>query len=223
MFERARTSRAKSKPSASGKFKSNKIKSSDLQGVLEKIEGRPEEKFLNLQILKSMSQAHYSEENEGHYGLAKRLYTHFTSPIRRYPDLAVHRILKNMLKDSGRIPSNLDSLARHCSQRERKADEAEKDLIEWRIFRFLKKKLGDELGGVVVNVAKAGMFVELDNYFVDGLVSLSDLGSDFFVRRRDKQIVGRRTGKTFSLGDRVRVVLAAVDPLLRRIDLVLVN
>jgi ribonuclease R len=197
----------------------SKVRSRDLQRVLERVAGRPEEKFLNLQVLKSLSLAVYAEENLGHYGLAKERYTHFTSPIRRYPDLVVHRILKSGLKgDKMKLPA-LDSVAQYCSEKERNAEEAEKDLMEWRIFRFLKGKLGDELEGIVVSFSKAGLVVELNDYFVDGLVPFSELGDDYYVRRSDKRIVGRRTGRMYVLGDRVRVVLAAVDSTLRRITL----
>lgn len=197
----------------------NKIKSKDLQRAIDLAAGKPEEKFLNLQVLKSQSLAIYSEQNVGHYGLAKRDYSHFTSPIRRYPDLVVHRILKQALQGEKGKHMDLESIAEHCSETERNADEAERALIEWRILRFLKDKLGDELDGIIVNVSKAGIFVELDNYFVDGLLPFADLGAEYFVRKREKLVIGRKTGKTYSLGQRIKVVLAAVDPILRRITL----
>jgi len=198
-----------------------RIRSKDIQCVLEQASGRAGEKFLSIQVLKSLSRAVYSTENEGHYGLAKTIYTHFTSPIRRYPDLLVHRLLKETLKKKTlRLPA-LDSAARHCSELERNAEEAEKDLVKWRMFRFLKGKLGEELGGIVVNVSRAGLFVELEDYFISGLVPLHDLDGGFVFRKREKQLVNRRTGKVFKLGDSVGVVLAAVDPVLRRLTLAL--
>ncbi len=198
-----------------------KIRSQDLQHVLEEVEGKAEEKFINLRVLKSMKLAVYSEENTGHYGLAKREYTHFTSPIRRYPDLAVHRILKKVLeKERVKMPS-LSSVALHCSQEERNAEQAEKELIEWRIYRFLKGKLGDEFEGIIVDITKAGLVVELEDYFVDGIVSYSDLGGDYYFKRSEKTLIGRRTGRKYELGDRLKVALASVDPILRKMSLTL--
>jgi len=156
-----------------------RIRSKDIQRVLEQSAGRAGEKFLSIQVLKSLSRAVYSTKNEGHYGLAKTIYTHFTSPIRRYPDLLVHRLLKGALKKKAlRLPA-LDSAALHCSELERNAEEAEKDLVKWRIFRFLKGKLGDELGGIVVHVSRAGLFIELEDYLVSGLVPFQDLDGGY--------------------------------------------
>ncbi len=198
-----------------------KIRSQDLQQVLEEVEGKVEEKFINLRVLRSLKLAVYSEENMGHYGLAKKEYTHFTSPIRRYPDLVVHRILKKALRQERvKIPS-LTSISLHCSQEERNAEEAEKELMEWRIFRFLKGKLGDEFEGIIVDITKAGLVVELEDYFVDGIISYSDLGGDYYFKRSEKTLIGRRTGRKYELGDRLKVTLASVDPILRRMSLTL--
>jgi exoribonuclease R len=198
-----------------------KIRSQDLQQVLKEVEGKAEEKFIILRVLKSMKLAVYSEENMGHYGLAKKEYTHFTSPIRRYPDLAVHRILKKVLRqERAKIPSH-SSIALHCSEEERNAEGAEKELMEWRIYRFLKRKLGDEFEGIIVDITKAGLVVELEDYFVDGIVSYSDLGGDYYFKRSEKTLIGRRTGRKYELGDRLKVALVSVDPILRRIGLTL--
>ena len=193
----------------------------DLQRILKEVENKPEEKFVNLQVLKSMKLAVYSDENKGHYGLAKREYTHFTSPIRRYPDLVVHRILKKALKQEKLDSTSLPFVAFHCSLQERKAEEAERELIEWRIFRFLKEKLGEEFEGIVVDITKTGLIVELDDYFVDGFVPFSDLGGDYYLRGSERILVGRRTGETIKLGKRFKVILTAVDPILRRMNLTL--
>ena len=201
--------------------KDKEIRSKDIQRVLDQIAGLVGEKYLSIQVLKSLSRAVYSTENTGHYGLAKTRYTHFTSPIRRYPDLLVHRLLKEaLMKKKHDLPA-LDSAARHCSELERKAEQAEKDLVRWRIFRFLKGKLGDEFGGIVIRISRAGLFVELQDYLVSGLVSFYDLGGGFVFSKKENQMVNRRTGKTFKLGDNVRVVLAAVDPVLQRLTLAL--
>jgi ribonuclease R len=191
-----------------------------LQQVLEQARGKPEEKFIVLQVLKSFRLAAYSDENIGHYGLAKKEYTHFTSPIRRYPDLIVHRLLKQVLSQEKIKIEGLSSLSKFCSQKERSAEEAEKDLVEWRIFRFLKGKLGEEFEGLIVDITRAGLIVELDGYFVDGLIPYGDLGGDYFYKKSERTLVGRRSGKAFELGSRVRVVLVSVDPNLRRMSLI---
>ena len=203
--------------------KGNKAKSTDLQRILDETAGRPEEKFVNIQVLRALRLATYSEENQGHYGLAEKDYTHFTSPIRRYPDLIVHRVLKDTLAGIKVKMPQLPALAVRCSQQERAADSAEKDLVEWRIFRLLKTKLGDEFMGTVVNFNKAGMVVEIDDYFVDGILAFGDMGGDYYLAKSRGVLVGKRTGRTFELGDRLKVQLAALDPFLRRMSLVLVS
>ncbi len=202
---------------------SKKIISRDLQRVLEQVRGKSEEKFVTLQVLKSLRLAEYSAENDGHYGLAKEKYAHFTSPIRRYPDLMMHRILKRALLEDKKETEGLASIARHCSQQERTAEEAEKDLVEWRIYRFLKKKLGDEFEGIIVDITKAGLVVELDDYFVHGLVPFRDMGNDFYLKKAEKILVGKRSGRIFRLGSRVKVVLVSVNPIVRKIDLMVVS
>lgn len=198
-----------------------KIKRGDLQQVIRTVQGKPEEKFITLQILRSLKLAVYAEENQGHFGLAKKEYTHFTSPIRRYPDLVVHRILKRVLRGERTGMTSLSSIALHCSGRERDSDSAERELVEWRILRYLREKLGDEFEGIIVGVSKAGLVVELDTYFVDGIIPYGDLRGDLYFKKSEKTLVGRRTGKKFELGDRISVILAAVDPLRRRVDFTL--
>ncbi len=197
-----------------------RIRSRDLQAVLEKARGRPEEKFVGIQVLRAMKLAVYSAENVGHYGLGESDYTHFTSPIRRYPDLVVHRLLKHLLteKKAGALP--LDAIARHSSERERTAAEAEQALLEWRIFRLLKEKLGEEFTGIVVDVTKAGLVVELDGYFVDGLLSFPSLHEAPARRASVRKRAVRRAARRFDLGDRVRVILVSCDPILQRMGFV---
>ena len=110
-------------------------------------------------------------------------------------------------------------IARQCSERERAAEEAERDLVEWRIYRFLKEKLGDEFDGIIVDFTKAGIIVELDDYFVDGLIPFQDLGGDYYYKKTDSILIGKRTGKSFELGSQIRVVLVSVDPILKRMHL----
>ena len=197
-----------------------RIRSLDLARLLDKARGRPEEKFIGIQVLRAMKLAVYSPENVGHYGLAKTNYTHFTSPIRRYPDLVVHRILKAVLarEKPGRLP--LEKTALHSSERERNADEAEKALLEWRIFRLLKERVGDDFAGIVVDVTKAGLIVELEDYFVEGLLPFQALGGDYYRKTGPGSVRGRRRGKRFDLGDRIRVVLVSCDPVLQRMSFV---
>lgn len=203
--------------------KPGKLTSHDLQRVLDEAAGRAEEKFINVAVLRALRLAAYSDENLGHYGLAEKDYLHFTSPIRRYPDLVVHRALKAVLAASPQKTPGLAAAALHCSERERQADAAEKDLMEWRIFRLLKTRLGDEFMGTVVNFNKAGMVVEIDDYFVDGILAFGDMGGDYYLAKSRGVLVGKRTGRTFELGDRLKVQLAALDPFLRRMSLVLVS
>jgi len=201
--------------------KADKIRSGDLQRALKQAEGKPEEKYIHYQVLRALRLAVYSPDNTGHYGLAKTEYAHFTSPIRRYPDLVVHRILKAELAGEKTTTAGLESLALHLSHRERLADNAERDLVAWRILRFLKARLGDELPGIVVDINRAGLVVELEDFFVEGLLAFQDLDGDYYHLRSRERVSGKRTGRKFSIGDRLRVQLASVDPVLRRMSLVL--
>jgi len=197
-----------------------RIASQDLQAVIRAAEGTAVETFVSVQVLRALRLARYSPENIGHYGLAQTDYTHFTSPIRRYPDLAVHRILKEAI--AGRTPeaADLEAVARRSSEEERKADEAERDLVEWRIYRLLKERLGEEVSGIVTDIARTGLVVELDEFFVSGQVAFEDLGGEMFGRRSRGVLAGKRSGRKFSLGQRLRLQLAAVDPIGRRAALV---
>jgi len=195
------------------------VKPKDIQSVLEQIKGRPDEKFITLEMLKSLQLAVYSPENTGHFGLGKKYYTHFTSPIRRYPDLIVHRILKGVLDGSEAFFSSLASQAEHCSQRERNAEEAEKDLLEWRIYRILKNRLGEECSGFIIDISKSRLVIELDNYFVSGIMLYNEMKEDYYLKRDDKMISGRRTGKKFRLGEKLKVIIVSVNPESRKMIL----
>ena len=197
-----------------------KVRSKDLQRVLEKAKGLPGEKFVGLRVLRAMKLAVYTAKNVGHYGLAKPDYTHFTSPIRRYPDLVVHRLLKAVLRREAPSRLPLEALAAKSSERERNAAEAEQSLVEWRIFRFLKDRLGDEFRGVVVDVVKAGLVVEIDDHFVAGLLPFSALRGEHEAKPAARRLRPKRRRKTFDLGDEVRVILVSCDPALRRMSFV---
>jgi ribonuclease R len=197
-----------------------KVRSKDLQRVLDKAKGLPGEKFIGRQVLRAMKLAVYSSKNVGHYGLAKTDYTHFTSPIRRYPDLVVHRLLKALLRRDAGEKLELESISAAASMRERNAADAEQSLVEWRILRFLKDRLGDEFSGIVVDIVKPGLLVELDDYFVAGLLPFASLGGDDEPRPAGRRLRPKRHRKTFDLGDSVRVVLVSCDLALRRMSFV---
>ena len=266
------------------------------QKLTEKIAGKPEERILSFLMLRSLKQARYSEENRGHFALAATTYTHFTSPIRRYPDLIVHRILKNVLRTSpeklegdipvgtsqspqnshpplichpersetmseanhfaqskdpchpldrsvpppspwskrrdrdthqqalaplgGPIPvEELHTIADESSQSERRADEAERGLMEWKKMKFMERRIGEQFDGLIISVTKFGFFVELTDLFVEGLVPLNTLEDDHYAFHEEtRQIIGQHTRKTYSLGDRIRILVDRIDPVEKKIQ-----
>ncbi|MDP3016462.1 MAG: ribonuclease R [Deltaproteobacteria bacterium] len=193
----------------------------ELQRVLMEAKGRPEESVINHILLRSMKWAKYSAKNKGHFGLASDAYTHFTSPIRRYPDLIVHRLLKKILANQETDGSE-DELARkadHLSQRERVAMEAEREIVGRYRVRYMKGKTGEEFEGVVSSVTTFGFFVELREIFVEGLVRMTSLHDDYYRYHEDKYcLVGERTHKRFRIGDPVKVKVERVDVERRHID-----
>ncbi len=246
------------------------------QKLTKKIAGKPEERILSFLMLRSLKQARYSENNEGHFALAAPSYTHFTSPIRRYPDLIVHRILKDVLREAaeeheGDVPVGkgtparsegaatpwskrqeaatssahtrskkahpaekkhiapipepvLHEIAEESSDAERRADEAEWELMEWKKVRFMEDRVGEEFDGLIVSVTKYGLFVELTDLFIEGLVPIDSLNDDRYIYHENtKQIIGQRTRKIYGLGQRVRVLVDRIDPVQKKIQFSLVE
>ncbi|MDR3763050.1 MAG: VacB/RNase II family 3'-5' exoribonuclease [Acidobacteriota bacterium] len=234
------------------------------QKLADKIAGKPEERILSYLMLRSLRQARYSEINDGHFALAATCYTHFTSPIRRYPDLLVHRILKAVLVEApehvegklaigqgGHVEQKAEKLwsamaaakpetkkkrapaeiaspipedtlhhqAEDASFAERRADQAERELVEWKKTKFMADRVGEDFDGLIVSITKYGIFVELTELFVEGLIPLNSMFDDRYTfHENTRQIIGQRTRRTFSLGDRLRVVLDRIDPVERKLQ-----
>lgn len=191
----------------------------DYAVLLLKLKGRPDVQLLQTVLLRSLKQAQYSPENLGHFGLAYEAYTHFTSPIRRYPDLLVHRAIKAVIARDQYKPGNWSELGTHCSQTERRADEATRDVMNWLKCYFMQDRVNEEYVGTISAVTSFGIFVALDDVFVEGLVHVSELGSDYFKFDATKHLMlGERTGQRYRLGDRVRVKVVRVDLDTARIE-----
>lgn len=194
----------------------------DYAKVLEKARERPEAQLLQTVMLRSLSQAVYSPDNVGHFGLAYESYTHFTSPIRRYPDLLVHRAIKAVLEGKRYQPGDWNALGAHCSQTERRADEATRDVEAWLKCYYMRDRVGETFEGSVSSVTSFGIFVAVDDVYVEGLVHISDLGADYFHYDAAHHILrGERGGRNYRLGDRVRVRLMRVDLEASKIDFAL--
>jgi ribonuclease R len=242
------------------------------QKLTEKIAGKAEERILSYLMLRSLKQARYSEENLGHFALAAASYTHFTSPIRRYPDLIVHRILKDVLNQNPRpvspkggqtrtghpqidderpspwskrtraeVPSphrpaaheplggpialeELHDIAEESSQSERRADDAERELMEWKKVKFMQDRVGEDFDGLIISVTKFGFFVELTDLFVEGLVPLNTLTDDRYTYHENtREIIGQRSRKTYRLGQKIRVLVDRIDPVEKKIQFAVVE
>jgi ribonuclease R len=194
----------------------------DYARLLDSVKTRPDVQLLQTVLLRSLKQAMYSPENVGHFGLAYEAYTHFTSPIRRYPDLVIHRAIKAALGGGSYDPGDWVALGLHCSMTERRADEATRDVQAWLKSYYMRDRVGEEFAGSVSAVTSFGIFVALDDVYVEGLVHISELGNDYFQFDPVGHLLrGDRTRRQFRLGDRVRVRVVRVDLELARIDFVL--
>jgi ribonuclease R len=197
------------------------VRPQDLAGLVSQAQGRDYEYLISTVTLRSMKRARYSVDNVGHFGLASDAYVHFTSPIRRYPDLTVHRELVRWLRTgSGGATREPGEVARHSSEMERRAQEAERESVEVKTIRFMKRHVGDEFEGTISGVTGFGLFVSLDRVLAEGLIRLSSLDDDYYRYDEDSHAVtGRRTRRRYRLGDRIRVQVVRVDTESRSIDL----
>ncbi len=204
---------------------------SALQEVLKEVQGKPEERFVSSVVLRTMQRAFYDPQCLGHYALASPYYCHFTSPIRRYPDLIVHRRLKALLHgraekeaERSRLPERLPVMAEHTSTTEKRAEQSERDLLQWKKVRFLADRVGETFKGRITGVQPFGLFVQLDGYFVDGLVPIRTMADDFYRYESEAhRLVGENKGRVFRLADPVEVVLVGVALRHRGLDFKLVG
>ena len=191
----------------------------DYATVIEKIKGRPDEHLLQTVLLRSMQQAVYSPDNIGHFGLAYEAYAHFTSPIRRYPDLLIHRAIKATLEKKKMPAANWHVLGQHCSMTERRADDATRDVSSWLKCYYMQDKIGEIYEGTVAGVTSFGLFVSIDGIYIEGLLHVTELGNDYFTYDKARHaMVGERSHVIYRLGDRLKVKLVRVDLELSKID-----
>jgi len=207
----------------------NEIRPKEIQKLLTKVEDTPEEAMISRLALRSMKQAKYTAENDGHFGLAANYYTHFTSPIRRYPDLQIHRIIKDNLR--GRMneskiehyQSILPEVAKRSSEMERRADEAERETIKLKKTEYMQAHIGEEFDGVISGITKWGMYVELPNT-IEGLVHVTNMTDDHYEYNEERyEMIGMHTRKVYKLGEALRVQVLDADRLMRTIDFKIVN
>jgi ribonuclease R len=199
------------------------LTSRNYQKLVAKIEGKPEERILSYLMLRSLKQARYSEQNVGHFALAAPSYTHFTSPIRRYPDLIVHRVLTAHL-DRRVYEAPMRAIASASSETERRAAEAERELVEWKKVKFMIDRVGDEFAALIISTTRFGFFVELADLFIEGLVPIDTLlGDRFQYHENTRKIIGERHRRTFSIGEQIQVRLDRVDAVEKKLQFSLVD
>ena len=196
----------------------------DYGKLMNLIKMRPDAQLLQTVLLRSMQQAVYSPDNVGHFGLAYEAYAHFTSPIRRYPDLLIHRAIKAVINGEKYKAKDWNNLGVHCSMTERRADEATRDVNNWLKCYYMQDKIGEVYEGTIAGVTAFGVFVALDGVYVEGLVHVTELGNDYFNYDKARhEMLGERTGARFRLGDRLTVKVARVDLETSKIDFTLAS
>lgn len=203
------------------------VKPKDLQQIIEEAKGSPEERLVNTVVLRSLKRAKYSENNLGHFGLASKYYTHFTAPIRRYPDLVIHRIIREFLqrkldkKRQSKLNKKMGDIAELASERERLAEDAERETLDLKITEFMAGKIGNIYNGIISSVTPFGLFVELENT-IEGLVHVSNMDDDYYIYNdKSMRLIGERTGKVYKIGDRVQVKVIGVDITEHQIDFII--
>jgi ribonuclease R len=195
------------------------MRPAELQRILTAVTGTPEERFLTNFILRSMKRAFYSENDTGHFALALQHYCHFTSPIRRYPDLIVHRRLTELIESGAlygerraQIEAKMPAVALQSSERERRAEEAEREVLEWKKVIFMRDKVGEAFNGIVTGVAPFGLFIDLEEVFVTGMVPVATIGGDFWIfKDRAHRLIGQASARELRLGDRVKIEVKSID------------
>ena len=199
------------------------LTSRSYQKLVAKIAGKPEERILSYLMLRSLKQARYSEQNVGHFALAAASYTHFTSPIRRYPDLMVHRALAGLM-DNSAYEANMRRIADASSESERRAAEAERELVEWKKVKFMIDRVGDEFAALIISTTRFGFFAELEEMFIEGLVPMETIQGDRYrYHENTRRIIGERSRKQLSIGDKVRVRLDRVDAVEKKLQFSLIQ
>lgn len=205
------------------------VKPDQFNRLLQQVKGRPDSVSIAMTMLRSLTHAEYTPENIGHFGLSLDAYAHFTSPIRRYPDLLVHRAIRHVIRGGkpGRYtykPADMERLGMITSAHERRAEEATRDVETWLKCEYMENRLGEEFDGVVTGVTNFGLFVQISELLIDGLVHVTSLANDYYhYDPGAQQLVGERSGMTFRLGDAMRVKVQRVDMETRRIDFGLVK
>jgi len=197
-----------------------------LQKLLESVKGKEEEALVNDVAIRSMAKAVYKPDNIGHYGLGFKNYTHFTSPIRRFPDLIVHKLIYNFLKGQkpGYTYNALEEICDHASAQERNAVSAERVSIKLKQIEYLKNKVGEEFHGIISGVTNFGMFIELCDTLAEGLIKLRDMDDDYYkLDEKSYSIIGQRTKKKYRLGDKLTVKIMRVNEERRELDLAIVE
>ena len=193
--------------------------------LMDKIKGRSEENIISTLAIRTMAKAYYTTDNIGHYGLAFKYYTHFTSPIRRYPDMMVHRLLAHYL-DGGKSPDKTfyENMCEHCSQMEVRAAEAERASIKYKMVEFMTERLGQEFDGHISGVTEWGIYVELEETHIEGMVPMREMTDDFYsFDETEYALIGNSTGRRLTLGDRVKIKVLRADLARRQLDFQLIS